>query len=216
MTSSSSGMGGKLATAAISADESRSPTKTSRKVGRLSKVNAIPSWLQVQYPCVLSTVAAAWACQNDMFTFVGEGGKSPLLDIIVTVLTDVYPGRRITMDKHDVLYVKVSTCSFCSSHDAHDFNPVSRRDCELPKHVPDAGAAGRQGCYQGCCGTSCAFKHRHSGAPPDTHYQGVRAQFISREPEGFLPDEGSHSKERAEGMRVSKSVLPVIVLTFSV
>jgi hypothetical protein len=101
-----------VAVAASADAEGSSPTKTNRKMGRLSKANTIPSWLQLQYPSMLSTIAAAWACQDDMFTFVGEGGKSPLLDIVVAILNDVYPGRRISMDKHDVLYVKVRTCGY--------------------------------------------------------------------------------------------------------
>jgi hypothetical protein len=77
-------------------------------MGRLSKANAIPAWLLPSYDEVLSTVAAAFSCHDDMFSFGGEGGEETLLDVIVAVMQDRHPGRSIAIATTDVLYMKVS------------------------------------------------------------------------------------------------------------
>jgi hypothetical protein len=92
---------------ATSVDETISPAKGARKMGRLSKANAIPAWLLPAYNDVLSTVAAAFSCHDDMFAFGGEGGEKTLLDVIVAVMQDRYPERSVVMTKSNILYMKV-------------------------------------------------------------------------------------------------------------
>jgi hypothetical protein len=90
------------------ASEELSRTKAVRKLGSLSKANAIPEWLRPSYDEVLSTVAAALSCHDDLFAFGGEGGEETLLDIVVAVMQDRFPDRDINMTKTCVLYAKVS------------------------------------------------------------------------------------------------------------